>query len=129
MITFFIICVLTTLYAMAYTKNWFKIGEISDSQHLMVRVGLAMAGFLSLYLMTIIHREGSFFGGIMTYVGASCGVISSYVVVEKAILKEKPIFSDDVSLIGTVAYHNWGSKACQWLYVVEVIFYLTIVLL
>lgn len=129
MITVLFIPILSALFGVAYAKNWFKAGTLSDIQRVVIRMTLAMAGFLSLHLGDLLKGESSFYEAGGVAIGAYCGVISSYVVAEKFGLKEKPVFADDESVLGALLKHSVSIAACQWLFVAEVLIYLLTILL
>lgn len=129
MTTMLFVTVLSSLFGYAYAKNWFGAGSLTDIQRVLGRMILTTAGFLSLHLGDLLRGESSFLESAGTAIGVYCGVISSYVVMEKFGLKQKPIFADDVSVVGGILKNSVGTNACRWLYIAEVFIYLLIVLL
>lgn len=129
MITVLIVTILATLIGAVEAKGWFGAGLLSGARGILIRMLLAVAGFLGFELGDIVHGESSFFEAILTYIGIACGVVSSYTVMFRAFMKLKPVFADDISFVGNIVATHFGKKACQILYIGEVVFYLITVLL
>ncbi len=66
---------------------------------------------------------------LISMIGVWAGVISTYIVVYRALKKQQPIFTDEMSFVGWFVRELFGSIGGRVLYILEVIVYLLIVLL
>jgi hypothetical protein len=114
----------SSLFGFICGKNLWIAPALSDIEKVLVRLVLAFGGFAAIHGAEILRGQSSFFEAVFTLIAVYGGVISSFVTTERAVSGKRPVFIDNLSIIGGMVEEKWGEKACRWLYIGEIIFYL-----
>lgn len=124
MIGAFLVTLLSSVFGLLCGKNLWVAPSLSDTEKVLVRLVLAFGGFAAVHGGEILQGRSSFVEAIVTLIAVYGGVISSFVTTERAVSGKRPVFMDNLSVVGGMLEDKFGEKACRWLYVGEITLYL-----
>lgn len=129
MIILLLLGALTSLLAMARVKSWAGVGNLSNSNMILIRLALSICFFLALHLDELIAKKSSFFEAVFVAIGGICGVTITYIATERALMLKKPVFVDEMTFIGDFVLGKFGEKGTRWLFALELMIYFITLLL